>query len=176
MKNSAYLIFVITAMLGLIACNNVKNQQTMVTVSDDELCTQVKQLISQYKEGFQDIKGKIYSARFMSTWDAKYHLVGKSCEIWRWSDGKQAYMCSITVPNKKIAIERHEKAIAFSKQCLGNEWSTENIERQKTGAFRTIFSKQGGGPVASVHRVKTEGLFKSEWSVYYFIGDRDRSL
>ena len=165
----------ISLMLLLTACNSVK-QPLIVEVSEEELCSQVQQLISQHDDGFPDVKGNVMVTRYMDIWDAKYHLVGKSCQIWRWADGKQAYMCSVTVPNKEMAIEKYEKATKFSKQCLGDKWSSENIEREKTEAFRTIFSKPGENTSASVHRVKAEGLFDSEWTVYYFIGDRDRSL
>jgi len=159
----------------LSACNNVKNNEVEI-VSEEQLCSQVKQLITQHNKGFSSIKGSLASNQYMDVWKAKYHLVGNDCQVWRWADGKQAYMCSVSVPNKESAIEKVNKAVDFSKQCLGNNWTMENIERKETGAYRSIFSKSGLNTVASVHRVKTEGLFKSEWTVYYFIGDRDRSL
>ena len=176
MKHLNHLIIILMPVLILTACNSVKTQDMTTSVPTDELCTQVKKLIVQHGDGFQEIKGKVHIARYVDVWDAKYHLVGKGCQIWRWSDGKQAYMCSVTVPNKQVAIEKHIKAIKFSKQCLGSEWIVENIENQKTGAYRSIFSRKEQNTVASVHRVNTEGLFKSEWTVYYFIGDRDKSL
>ena len=160
----------------LSGCDAIKKNAATAEISDKDKCTQVKTLIAHHKDGFKDLKGNIHITSRMDIWDAKYDLVGENCQIWRWSNGKQAYMCSLTVPNKEIAIEKQKQAISFSKQCLGNEWQTENIEREHGRAFRTIFSQAENKTVASIHRVKTEGLFKSEWAIYYFIGDRDNSL
>lgn len=174
MKYRYQFISVIIAMLFLAGCNNTKNDTAVLT--PDELCVQVKELISQHGDGFKQLKGNLQVTKNMDIWDAKYHLVGKGCQIWRWSNGKQAYMCSLTVPDKSLAIEKQNKAIDFSRQCLGNEWSAEKVDRNNGRAVGTVFSKEKGNTVASIHRIKIKGLFKSEWTVYYFIGNRDQSL
>lgn len=176
MKKTIKLYVAMMLILMISGCNSIKTEEITATVSEAESCLQVKQLVSQHKEGFKTLKGNYQSTKLMDIWDAKYQLVGKNCQIWRWSNGKQAYMCSLTVPNKEVANEKIDKAINFTQQCLGKEWSTKNIERKKSGAFRTIFSKQGMNTVASMHGVNTGGLFESEWTVYYFIGDADRTL
>ena len=165
-------MFIIT----LTACGAPKKEEVAVTLPKAEICAQVKHLIAQHKDNFNKIKRKRIITPIMDIWETDYQLVGKSCQIWRWSDGKQAYMCSLTMPNKQAAIEKHTKAVKFSKQCLGNKWSVRNIESKNKGAFRTIFSQPVKQTVASVHRVKTTGLFDGEWTIYYFIGDPDKSL
>lgn len=142
----------------------------------DELCKQVNSLVQQHQENFKQIKSTLVISPRMDIWRAKLHLVGNDCQIWGWSDGKQAYVCSLAVPDETIAIERYKKAIDFTRQCLGNQWTTETIDRDHGRSNRTIFSNPSVNTSASVHRVKTEGLFKTEWTIYYFIGDRDRSL
>lgn len=173
MKHIPQLVCVLLAPI-LSACNNAKDETAVL--SPDELCTQVRELISQHNDGFKQLKGNMQATKNMDIWAAKYHLVGKGCQIWRWSSGKQSYMCSLTVPDETLAIEKQNRAIDFSRQCLGNEWSVEEIKRNNGRAVRHVFSKETENTVASIHRVKTEGLFKSEWTVYYFIGDRDQSL
>jgi len=165
----AAFIFILTA------CNPVMLDSDKPK-SDEQLCSQVKKLLTQHNMGFSEIKGKLVATQYMDIWEAKYNLVGKDCQVWRWSNAKQAYMCSVNVPNEEMAIQKVNKAVSFTKQCLGNAWVLENIERTETGAYRSIFSNSGLDTVASIHRVKTEGLFKSEWTVYYFIGERDQSL
>lgn len=168
------LLFVV--ILSLQACNPVKTPDIAATKTPAELCIEVNSLIDQHKLGFKQLKQNLVISSRMDIWRAKFHLVGNDCEIWRWSNGKQAYMCSQVVPDESIAVEKYNNAIKFSKQCLGESWNIEKIERQHGRSFRAIFSKAGSKTVASIHRVKTEGLFKTEWSVYYFIGDRDQTL
>lgn len=162
--------------LVLHGCNPVQAPDVASTKTPAELCKQVNSLIDQHQLGFKQLKRNLVISSRMDIWQAKFHLVGNDCEIWRWSDGKQAYMCSQTVPDEAIVIEKYNNAINFSKQCLGDAWKIENIDREHGRSFRTIFSKPDLKTVASIHRVKTEGLFKSEWTIYYFIGDRDQSL
>lgn len=176
MKYLNQIIIIIVFIITQTGCSTSKKEEVTVTLSKEELCVQVKQLISQHEDNFNNIKGKRIVTPIMDIWETKYQLIGKSCQIWGWSDGKQTYMCSQTMPNKQAAIEKHTKAVQFSKQCLGSKWSVKNIGSKNKSAFRTIFSKPGLQTVASIHRVKTAGLFDSEWTVYYFIGDRDKSL
>ena len=173
-KLMTVLFFAIT--LTLQACNPVKSPDVASTVTPEELCVQVNNIIDQHQQGFKKLKRSLITSSRMDIWQAKYHLVGNDCEIWRCSNGKQAYMCSQVVPEEQIAIEKYNNAISFTRQCLGESWNIENIDRQHGRSFRAIFSKADSETAASIHRVKTEGLFKTEWTIYYFIGDRDRSL
>lgn len=168
--------FLFTLILILQACTPVKAPDVAASKKPAELCNEVNSLIDQHQLGFKQLKRNLVISSRMDIWQAKFHLVGNDCEIWRWSNGKQAYMCSQVVPDESIALEKYNKAINFSRQCLGDSWKIENIERKHGRSFRAIFSKPGSKTVASIHRVKTEGLFKTEWSVYYFIGDRDQTL
>lgn len=169
-------IVAVVISLSVTACNSTKTAKLSSETSEVELCQQVKQLVNQHQTGFKQIKGQLQATKFMDVWEAKYQLVGKNCQIWQWSNGKQAYMCSLTVPNKEQASEKVDKAINFTKKCLGKQWAYENIHRNESDALRSIFSKQGVNTVASIHGISTKGLFKSEWTVYYLIGDRDQSL
>jgi len=176
LKNSIYTFSILASLLFLSSCNSVKTADEASSKQPEELCKQVNSLIEQHPKGFKQIKSTLVIAPRMDIWRSKLHLVGNDCQIWGWSDGKQAYMCSRVVPDESIAIERYKKAIDFTQQCLGKQWTVENIDRETGRSFRTIFSNPELKTVASVHRVKTEGLFKTEWTVYYFIGDRDHSL
>lgn len=174
MKYSARIYLLVSINLLLTACQSIPGEQARA--SPEQLCEQANTLIAAHSNGFKQLKGSVVSSPRMDVWDTQYHLVGNDCQIWQWSSGKQTYMCSLTVPDEELARLRYSKAIDFSRQCLGSEWKAEQIERNQGRSYRTIFSKPGQPTVASVHRVKTEGLFKSEWTVYYFIGDRDSSL
>jgi len=175
-KNLFKVAAVFVSGLFLSACNQVKTTGMDSVLREAQLCLQVKQLVNQHQNGFEQFKGRLQTTKFMDVWDAKYQLVGNNCQIWRWSNGKQAYMCSLTVPDKQLANKKIEKAVGFTSQCLGNEWLKENLQQNNSDAFRVVFSKPGENTVASIHGLKTQGLFKSEWTVYYFIGDRDHTL
>lgn len=162
--------------LSLMSCNSFYTQDLTETVPTNEICAQVKQLVAEHDKGFEQLKGHMVVSSKLDVWQANYHLIGKDCQVWRWSNGKQAYMCSRVLPDQETAIKKHDKAIAFTRQCLGQGWSSENITREQTGAVRTIFSRQGEKTVLSVHRINTRGLFDSEWTVYYFVGDRESTL
>ncbi|MFW2372027.1 MAG: hypothetical protein ACN4GM_02830 [Gammaproteobacteria bacterium] len=176
MKNSIWSYAFLVNLLVLSSCTTVKTSDQASSKQADELCEQVNSLVEQHQQGFKDLKSSLVISPRMDIWRAKFHLVGNDCQIWGWSDGKQTYMCSQVVPAESIAIERYKKAIDFTQQCLGNQWTAENIDREHGRSFRTIFTNPELTTVTSVHRVKTEGLFKTEWTVYYFIGDRDHSL
>ena len=176
MKHRYSIYLMMLSVVLISGCNPVTTSDNASDVSPDAVCAQVKQLIDQHSSGFSQLKGAHLPARRMDIWDAKYHLVGKGCQIWGWSDGKQAYMCSLTVPDEETAIQRFDKAVKFTRQCLGEPWQADYIERIPDQAYRTTFSTQAQQTVASVHRVKSQGLFKTEWTIYYFIGDRDKSF
>lgn len=176
MKFFFNMITVLMAVLFVSACNSVKTGAVNDRVPEAALCQQVKQIVNQHKNGFEQIKGQIQLTKNMDIWEAKYQLVGKNCQIWHWSNGKQVYMCSLTVPDKETADIKINNAISFTKKCLGKKWKHENIQRNNSESSRNIFSKQDEKTVASIHGVNTKGLFRSEWTVYYFIGDRDKTL
>ena len=160
----------------LSSCVTVYEDAAIVNAPADEACKKVNELIDSHQDGFEKYKGNIVTTRRMDLWDANYHLVGDSCQVWRWSDGKQTYTCSFIVSSEDIAIKTQDKAISFLSSCLGEQWKKESIERSTGNSLRTIFSHDNLKTTASVHRIKTEGVFKPEWTIYYFIGDRDRSL
>lgn len=168
------ILFLLT--VSGLSCSTSKPGDVVSQKSTDQLCSEVNKLINQHQQGFDQQKGRLLVSNRMDIWQAKLHLVGNDCEIWRWSDGKLAYMCSQVLPEESAALEKYNRAIEFTRQCLGNTWKEESIERQHGRSFRAIFSQAGSITSASVHRIKTEGLFKSEWTVYFFIGNRDQSL
>lgn len=160
----------------LFACSQSYIPDVTESVDAEKICTQVKQMIESHSTGFEAIKGVRTVSRKLDVWQAKTHLVGQDCQIWRWSNGKQAYMCHRLLPDEETTRIKFDKAVEFSRQCLGTGWKEEKISREKTAAVRVVFSSQQTDTVASVHRIQNRGLLKDEWSLYYFIGDREKTL
>ncbi len=153
----------------------------LVNASDDatekpttQACLRLNQVIDAHKTNFDSLKkDHIHSGR-MDIWSTDHHLAGDSCQIWGWANGRKAYVCSLTTPSNDIAKLKQENAIVTADQCLGKQWTMTAKNNEQEGYTRRYFQEEDSSVVVSIHRVNTQGFFKQEWTLYYFVGDPDQ--
>jgi len=136
-------------------------------------CAKVNALITEYSNNFDRIKeDNIHIKNSISKiWRAKYHLVGNSCQVWARGLKNNTYACSLIAPDEAAATNYFTKAKHTTEKCLGSSWSMVEADRNNNRGKKITFSQAGSALTLSTHMVPTAGLFKSEWTVYYYVGN-----
>jgi hypothetical protein len=136
-------------------------------------CTKVKALFTEYSNNFDRIKeDNIHIKNSISKiWRAKYHLVGNSCQVWARGLKNNTYACSLIAPDEAAAINYFTQAKLTTEKCLGSSWDMVEADRNNNRGKKITFSQAGSALTLSTHMVPTAGLFKSEWTVYYYVGN-----
>jgi hypothetical protein len=136
-------------------------------------CEKVDALIAEYSNNFDRIKeDNIHIKNSISKiWRAKYHLVGNSCQVWARGAESHTYACSLIAPDEATAIDYFTKAKQTTQRCLGTSWGMIEADRNNDSGKKITFSQPGSALTLATHMVPTAGLFKSEWTVYYYVGN-----
>lgn len=163
------------AALALSGCEMQSSEDAKI-VASLSACEKVLALVDQHPKKFDKIALNPRASRRMTIWEARYHLVGKNCQVWGWGKGKTNYMCSQTAPSKELAIEHFTKAKQLTQSCLGADWSLTERPRKLGTGVKAVFSQPNRPTVVSVHAVETKGLFKEEWTAYFFVGDSNEEI
>lgn len=158
------------------ACTTVEEQAMDSQVSDLTPCEKLQALITGHGKGFPVLRTTKSTTRYMDIWRARYHLVGDSCQVWGWGEDKFSYVCTLTEPNKDVAMEHFNLAKERASTCLGASWKVEEGPRKEGEGVRARFTKQGSSTAVSVLAVASPTLFKTEWRTYYFVGDPSDAL
>ena len=174
MKSTQLILLVSTSIL-ITSCSNqnsysADNSPSKKLPKITNPCTKVNALISEYDNDFNTLKLKKINTRISQIWKAKYHLVGDSCQIWSWGGDKHTYSCSNTAPNKEIADYYFQNAKNTAKGCLGTEWTIKESTRKNDNGYKIEFNNKSSDLMLAAHAVPTASLFKSEWTIYYYIG------
>ena len=133
-------------------------------------CQKIDALLSEYENNFDRVKGDKIQSRAGNIWKAKHHLIGQDCQVWAWGKNRTTYSCSTSAPSKDVAFEYFNNAKSKAAQCLGDSWSLEESARNKDEGRKAEFSSAKSKAIVATHVVPTQGLFKSEWTVYYYVG------
>jgi len=134
-------------------------------------CEKIDALISEYDNSFDRIKLNVINTRISKIWKAKYHLVGSDCQVWAWGNQSTTYACSTATPNEEVAQEYFDRAIQTARSCLSDSWQLTKQPRNNNSGYKAEFSQSKNDVMVSIHMVPTAGLFKSEWTVYYYVGN-----
>lgn len=135
-----------------------------------EPCEKLDALISEYDNNFDRIKLDVINNRISKIWQAKYHLVGNSCQVWAWGNKSTTYACNATAPDEETARAYYTKAKDITRGCLADAWSMQEQPRNKNEGMKVEFTNKDNDITVASHMVPTAGLFKSEWTVYYYVG------
>jgi len=133
-------------------------------------CDKIDGLINEYSNNFERIKLKAINNRISKIWQAKYHLVGNSCQVWAWGSDSTTYACNITAPDKETAQTYFNKAKEITRGCLAETWQMKEQKRNNDDGIKVEFTTAANDITIATHMVPTAGLFKSEWTVYYYVG------
>jgi len=139
-------------------------------------CEKVLALVDEHPNQFSRLRVNSKSTGAITVWDARHHLVGKNCQVWGWGKGKTDYMCSKTAPDQAIAQEYFDTAKQLVQSCIGNSWSLSERARKVGTGVKAVFSRENSATVIAVHAVETKGLFKDEWTAYFFVGDSNEEI
>ena len=167
------LIFLLLILLTSCSSNTQKTskkQEPTLLPKVTKPCDKINALINEYDNDFNKIKLKMMTTKYSRIWKAKYHLVGDNCQVWAWFGNKHTYSCSNTVPNKEIAEYYFQNAKNTAKSCLGTEWVIKESARKNDEGYTVEFKKEDSDLMLAAHMVPTASLFKSGWTVYYYIG------
>lgn len=172
------------AILGLItsatlisSCVNttVKSNPANETANQDAqtytACEKINALVTAYSNDFQEIKLKVASTPISQRWTAKYNLVGKDCHIVSWGNQVTTYSCRLEVPSEDVAQEYFDIAKSETTACIGDSWKVTESPSNNEEGLRVAFDNPEKGMSISAQMVPAKGLFKTGWSVHYYIGD-----
>lgn len=168
--NSRYLLSLLglCAML-LTACTLPRDAALQEQADQLSACDKVKQLAAAYTSGFEAIKGPSLSQRFLDIWAARVHVVGEECQIWK-SGHHTTYMCTRHAPNQTVAAEWFDQAAGVIGECLG-DWKQVKTSASEEGGRGLVWSGSKAPPSVGLQLVPSG---RNHWTVYYFIGDRDK--
>lgn len=172
----AYRAAVISSALLLSACTTTEEVAMDSQVAELSPCEKLNALVDGHAKGYPVLKTTQTTNRYMDIWRARYHLVGDSCQIWGWGEGRFSYVCSLTEPSKEVAMEHYDLAKSRAESCLGGAWVVKEEPRKQGEGKRASFNKQGNKTTVSVMAVASPTLFKTEWRTYYFVGDPSDAL
>ena len=167
-------ISIVAVAIALAACSqtayeayNAPNEKPKVY----NACQKINALINEYDNQFERVKGDKIKTRMSNIWKAKHHLIGQDCQVWAWDKNHATYSCSTAAPSKEVAFEYFNNAKTKAAQCLGSEWTIAEAKRNKDEGLKAEFSSSNSQAIVATHVVPTKGLFNSEWTVYYYIGN-----
>ena len=132
--------------------------------------SKIDYLINAYDSHFEQLKDTQIKARVSNIWQAKYHLIGKSCKIWAWGADQTTYSCNTIEIDEKSAREYYIDAKDRLQQCLGEGWQLTESGRKHDDGLKAEYTTKNKDITISSHLVPSSGLFQSNWSVYYYIG------
>lgn len=167
--NSVFLTLVLAAFLAITT--HAQTAAEREPVARMSVCEKVNALIKEHETGFAGVRGQRRTSQWLDTWPALYHLVGNDCQIWGWGRGKFSYVCDATWPNQEMAMEDYEAAKQVARECLGDTWTLRESPRTDPEGTVAEFSNPKNTTVVKVVAVSSPGLFSSEWSSYYYVGD-----
>lgn len=158
------------SMLTLSSCANQNTiaQQQLEPVSN--ACQKIDLLVNAYDSNFEQLKETQIKARVSNIWQAKYHLIGKDCKIWSWGSDQTTYSCNTREVDEESARQYYEGAKDTLQRCLGKEWQLTESKRNHDDGLKAEYTVKNKAVTISTHLVPSSGLFKSKWSVYYYIG------
>ncbi len=118
--------------LLMAGCTSSIEQKEKIARMDN--CEKVNSLIDIAAEGFSDLKGVQINTKFLTSWQAKAHLVGDDCQVVQTSTGQHQYICSVQFASFDEASDTHDDALNLVQGCLSESWkeSTEKAERRRT--------------------------------------------
>lgn len=142
------LLSVFSLIIGLTGCNtsSPSKQDQVDTMS---LCEKVEALINSAPSGFEALKGAQISTPFLTSWQAKAHLVGKQCQISNYSTGSTGYHCEQNFSSENLASHVFDTSMHLVESCLSTEWKA--VKKKNT----LQFSKAAPSPTLSLSKHDT---------------------
>ncbi|MBU2894038.1 hypothetical protein KO495_12020 [Colwellia sp. D2M02] len=164
-------IIAATFLTGCVNQNKLA-EQTLAPISNP--CQKITMLANAYKTNFETLKQSEVKSRASNIWQAKYHLVGNNCKIWSFGANNATYSCNTIEVEQQSAQKYYQNAKETIQQCLGDDWRLTESKRNHDDGLKAEYVNEINDLTISTHLVPSTGVFKSKWSVYYYIGNVDR--
>ncbi|MCG7569234.1 hypothetical protein MHM89_04765 [Pseudoalteromonas sp. CNC9-20] len=157
----------LAALVVISGCTSPQQKENQAYVDQLSPCDKIEALVGAYDNQFEGLKlGRIQS-KYMDSWQSRYNLIGESCQISALNDKTMNYHCQESYKDKTQALSIHNKAVEFTRQCLGENW----FEKQKESgnSLRTTFVLDESAPVVSIHTGKSLSK-RTPWMTSYEVG------
>ncbi len=161
----------VLAVTVLMGCTTAQETEEGRQVAAMSTCDKINALIEGHAKGFPRLRTSLSSSKYMEVWKARYHLVGDACQVWGSSSDKFSYVCSLTEPNKEVAMEHYTKAKSVTRECLSGDWSMQEGPRDMGEGSKAEFSRAGTDTVVTIVAAASPTVFKTEWKTYYLVGN-----
>ena len=148
-------------------CAGPVQKQQDTYVDNLSACEKINALMGAYDNRFAGLKLARTQSKFIDSWQARYNLVGDSCQISALNESTFAYSCQQTYKEKEPALAVHKKAAEFTRQCLGEGWYEQ--QKESESSLRTTFVLDENTPSVSVHTGKSLSR-STPWVTSYDIG------
>lgn len=165
-------VLFLSGFLAGCSTNPAKQSRQSVTpvteaISLDQQCDLLGEIFNKSINGFRSIREQPCYLNKATRWEARYHLIDNSCEIWQWSD-KYSYICSRVVYDKDMVDNLFDEAGRLINHCLNDshiQWKQQQTVLEKQGV-ETSYSINGLLR-GTLRKVNTGGLFSDSWTVYF---------
>ncbi|MFY8274818.1 hypothetical protein AAEU32_11905 [Pseudoalteromonas sp. SSDWG2] len=157
----------VAALLFTAGCAGPVQKQQQAAVDNLSPCEKIQGLMAAYDNQFDGLKLTRTQSKFMDSWQAKYHLVGDSCQISALNNTTYAYSCQNAYSDKESALAVHQQAVEFTRQCLGEGWFEQQKESETS--LRTTFVLDESSANVSIHTGKSLSR-STPWTTSYDIG------
>ncbi len=172
---SIFRYFIPLAAIAVTGCETQTSEEAK-TIAKLSNCEKVLALVDEHPNQFSKLRMNSKNTGTITVWDARHHLVGNNCQVWGWGKGKTDYMCSKTAPSQAIATDYFNTAKQLTQNCIGDDWTLNERPRKVGTGVKAVFSRENSPTVIAVHAVETKGLFKDEWTAYFFVGDTNEDI
>ncbi|WP_404343968.1 hypothetical protein [Pseudoalteromonas mariniglutinosa] len=153
--------------LILSGCSSLTTEQKQA-IDNLTPCEKIDGLLAAYTNRFDVLKRARVSTKYMDAWSAKYNLVGNQCQINALNDQNVIYRCQESYKEQQAAVDIHQKAVNFTRECLANNNWYES-QKESATSLRTTFVLDDKTPVISIHTGKTLSR-STPWSTSLEVG------
>lgn len=167
---------VVAILAGTSACIPTADSALAEKARQMPVCDQLQALIAGHADGFARLRGEYRNTRYTDIWSARYDMIGKGCEIWRTGTGSTHYVCTRTAPDRDTADVYYSESLATARSCLGPDWNEKETPRKLGTGVKTVFSRPADKTTVAIHEIQTDGIFKKQWTLYYFVGETNDQL
>lgn len=168
-------LLIVTLGLSLAGCAT----DSRLSAGVPDPCESLTSIVENHDAGFEQLRGARSDFNSFTLYRAKEELVRGHCEIWSWAGGDYAYVCTANSPTPEVAAQRYDTSIRYVKQCLGDNWKVETVQRERDGknlGEATRFTSQDYPDlVVSVQNLSPEKSYRQWYSNYLYIGSPARS-
>jgi hypothetical protein len=108
------------------SCTSLSPHQkhSILNVTD---CEKLSALINSANTGFAQLKGAKVNTSFLTSWNAKAHLIGDECMITKYNSNKLSYHCERQFDEINHANNILNKAKTKMNSCLTSDWTKTKI-------------------------------------------------